>query len=93
MSGVKSDYFIDKTTSVVEIGNWYNQSLSKKYKLNGLLDGFVSYENWDNSLLTFGGTFSLVYNNWLSFPVTYTVYDYGKTANQEVFEGYIQIRY
>lgn len=93
MSGFKSDYFIDETAGVIGAGNWYNQSISKKYKLNLLFDGFISYENWNNDLYTYGITAAPTYNAWLSFPITYIVYDYDKTNTQRVLEGYIQIRY
>lgn len=93
MSGFKSDYFLDQTAEVYSLGNWYNQPISKKYKLNGLIEGFGSYEGWKNSLFTYGATISLNYSNWFSVPITYTVYDYNDTANQEVLEGYLMIRY
>lgn len=93
MSGFKSDYFADQTAEVYSLGNWYNQPISKKYKLSGLLEGFGSYEGWENSLYTYGATVSLNYSSWLSFPITYTVYDYSDTDNQEVLEGYLMIRY
>jgi hypothetical protein len=93
MSGFKSDYFIEDTASVFALGNWYNQPISKRYKLNGILEGFGTYESWDNELFTYGVSFSLSYNNWLSFPITYTIYDYDEIDNQEIFEGYIMIRY
>ena len=93
MSGFKSDYFINETAGVISAGNWYNQSLSKKYKLNVLFDGFISYESWDSDLYTYGVTFSPSYNSWLSLPITYTIYNYEETDTQRVLEGYIQIKY